>query len=102
MDVYFPAKDSTGSVTASQIYAFKVSILQWPQPGTPTGTHASNCHVVSAEIILISHWRMSLAVLGGEQSGMKGGGPRMVKRRERGKGVGEVGLKAFVFISASL
>lgn len=43
-------------------------------PVTPAGRPPQCCHVVSAEITLfISLRRMSLAVLGGELSGMEGG-----------------------------
>lgn len=54
--------------------AFKGSISAWLQPATPI----ERCRVVSAKITLISLGRMSLAVLGGEQSGMEGGRQRVV------------------------
>lgn len=71
----FPARHMTGAAAASQTYAFKASVST---SNTRRAAATQHCHVVSTEITLISLRRMSLAVLGGEQSGMEGGRQRVV------------------------
>lgn len=104
----FPVRHMTGAATASQTYAFKASARlhqQHPQGGRHRRL-SERCHVVSAEITLISLRRMSLAVLGREQSGMEAGrgqfkcGRRDIAVEGGGGGGGAVlqGPQAFVFL----
>lgn len=63
-----------------------------PPPVTPTGGRhrwpCERCHVLPAEITLIALGRMSLAVLGGEQSGMEGVRQRVESEEGGGRGRG--------------
>lgn len=71
----FSVRHLTGAATANQTHAAKASLRlhqQHPQGGRHRRL-SEHCHVVSAEITLISLRGMSLAVLGRKQSGMEVG-----------------------------